>query len=133
MLTEQHLSTDFSVVRRMLDAIERGDMDMLRRCFAPGALTWHNYDEIEQDVDTVIATLGHLCAISTSRAYEGRRTTTVGSQAFLQHTLTATLRSGRQLRMPAIMRVEVNSDGLVGRLEEYFDSRATDPIAEEVR
>lgn len=131
MLTEQSTATDFSVVSRMLDAIERGDTRGLGGCFAQGALAWHNNDEIDQDVDGVLALIDHLCAVSTSRTYENRRMTTVGSQAFIQHTLTATLRSGRQLRMPAMMRVVVNSDGLVERLEEYLDSRAVDCLAEE--
>ncbi|MGW2523492.1 nuclear transport factor 2 family protein [Streptomyces sp. NPDC001617] len=118
------------MVNTQLALIEKGDMDGLRRCFAPGALVWHNHDEIEQDVDAVIALLGHLCAVSTSRTYEDRHITTVGSQAFLQHTLTAELRSGGTFRMPAMMRVQVDSDGLVTRIEEYFDSRALDSLAE---
>ena len=125
MLTEEVRTTDFRVVSTMLDAIQRGDMDEFRRCFAPNALIWHNFDEIEKNVDTVVAKLGHICAATTSRTYEERRVATIGSQAFLQHTLIATLRSGRQVRMPVMMRVEINSDGLVGRIEEYFDSRAS--------
>lgn len=58
-------------------------MDEVRRSFAPDALTWHNFEEIEQDVDAMAAMLGHPCAHSTSRNYEDRRITTVGSQAFL--------------------------------------------------
>ena len=132
MLREQLHTTDFSVVTRMYDAVERGDMDALRGCFVPDARVWHNDDEIELDIDAVVALIGHLCAVSTSRAYQDRRLTTVGTQAFLQHTLTAALRSGRRLRLPAIMRVEVNRDGLLQRMEEYFDSRALACLAEEV-
>ena len=122
MLTEDTRTTDFTVIDTLLTAIEHGDLDRLRRCFAPGALTWHNNDEIEQDVNTVVAVLGGLCAASSSRRYTDRRITTVGSQAFLQHTLTAELHSGVRFRMPAMMRVEVDADGLVARIEEYFDS-----------
>ncbi|MFF1299550.1 MULTISPECIES: nuclear transport factor 2 family protein [unclassified Streptomyces] len=121
--------TDFSVVHTLLAAIEKGDMDEVRRCFAPGALTWHNFDEIEQDVHAMAAMLGHLCDLSTSRNYEDRHITTVGSQAFLQYTLTAALRSGDRFRMPAMMRLEIDSDGLVARIEEYFDSRVLDSLA----
>lgn len=131
MLTDECHATDFSVVSRMLDAIEQGDTDTLRGCFAAGALAWHNNDELEQDVETVVAIIGHLCAVSTSRVYEDRRVTTVGSQAFIQHTLTASLHSGTQLRMPAMMRIVVNHDGLVERIEEYLDSRDVDCLAEE--
>ncbi|WP_371663034.1 hypothetical protein [Streptomyces sp. NBC_00280] len=59
-----------------------------------------------------------------------RRITTVGSQAFLQHTLTAALHSGGRFRMPAMMRLEIDSEGLVARIEEYFDSRVLDSLAE---
>ncbi|WP_177324406.1 hypothetical protein [Streptomyces mirabilis] len=34
-----------------------------------------------------------------------RRITAVGSQAFLQHTLTAALHSGERFRVPAMMRL----------------------------
>jgi ketosteroid isomerase-like protein len=131
MLVQQSHTTDFSALTRMFDAIEQGDMETVRRCYAPNALTWHNNDEIEQDVDAVIELLTYLCSASTSRAYQDRRLTTVGSQAFVQQTLTAELRSGRQLRMPAMMRVQLNADGLVERIEEYLDSRAVDALAEE--
>ncbi|WP_406632412.1 nuclear transport factor 2 family protein [Amycolatopsis sp. WGS_07] len=123
-------ATDFSVVDRMFGAIEKGDMDELRTCFAPGARAWQNYNEKDLTVDRVIAILGRLCALSTVRTFEDQRVTAVGSQLFRQHTLTAMLRSGRQLRLPVMMRVEVDSDGLVARLEEYYDSRATDVLAE---
>jgi ketosteroid isomerase-like protein len=125
MLTEESSNADVRVVGTMLDAIERGDMDEFRRCFAPSALIWHNFDEIEKNVDTVVAILSHICAVTTSRTYAERRVATVGSQAYLQHALIATFRSGRKVRLPAMMRVEVDSDGLVGRIEEYFDSRAS--------
>lgn len=131
MLTEQSPVTDFSVVSRMLDAIEQGDTETLRSCFTADAQAWHNNDEIEQNVDDVIALISHLCAVSTSRTYKDRRIATVGSQAFIQHILTAELRSGRQLRMPAMMRLVINPEGLVERLEEYLDSRAVDCLAEE--
>lgn len=130
MSSEETDLTDFSVVNTLLAAIEKGDMDEVRRCFAPTALTWHNFDEIEQDVHAMAAMLGHLCAHSTSRNYEDRRITTVGSQAFLQYTLTAALHSGGRFRMPAMMRLEIDSDGLVARIEEYFDSRVLDSLAE---
>ncbi len=32
--------------------------------------------------------------------------------------------------MPTMMRLEIDSDGLVARIEEYFDSRALDSLAE---
>jgi ketosteroid isomerase-like protein len=130
-VTAELSTTDFGVVNDMFAAIERGDIDTVRRCMAPDALTWRNHNEAEDDVDAVVALLAHLCANSTRRAYEDRRMTTVGSPAFLQHTVTATFRSGQLLRLPVMMRVQVNSDGLVQRIEEYVDWRTLEPFFEE--
>ncbi len=55
--------------------------------------------------------------------------TAVGQQVFLQHTLTALL-TGSRLRLPDFMRVELSPDGLISRIDEYYDSRATDVLAE---
>lgn len=131
MLREESRAAVSGVVDTMLKSIEQGDMERLRRCFAPGARVWHNNDEVEQDIDGVTALLGHVCAISTSRTYDDRRATTIGSMVFLQHTLAITLGTGRVVRIPTIMRVEVDADGLVARIEEYFDSRAVERIFEE--
>lgn len=113
----------------MFEAIEAGDMARLRSCFEPDALTWHNVDEVAKNLDAVTGMLGAFCALSTSRAYEERRTVTLGNVAFSQHVLTATLRNGQKLRIPAMMRLETSKRGLVARLEEYYDSRATDVLA----
>ncbi|WP_164904860.1 hypothetical protein [Streptomyces cyaneus] len=53
----------------------------------------------------------------------------MGQQVFLQHTLTALL-TGSRLRLPDFMRVELSPDGLISRIDEYYDSRATDVLAE---
>jgi ketosteroid isomerase-like protein len=121
--------TDVAVLDRMLGSIEAGDIDALRTCYTPDAVVWHAHDEVEQDVDTFTAVLAGLCAVSTRRSYEHRRRTVVGRVAFLQHVLTADLVSGDTFRLPAMMRVEINEDGLVFRIEEYFDSRPLASLA----
>ena len=118
--------TDTDHVARMFDAITRGDMAAVRACFAPGARIWHNDDEVECDIDQTCAVLGFLCDSSKSVAYEDQRIVRTGNLRFIQHVLTAELLSGQTLRLPAMMRVEVSDDGLVTRIEEYYDSRATD-------
>lgn len=128
MLTEETRTADFAVIDRMVAAIEQADMKSLVECFTPDARFWHNVDEMAQDVDAVVAILGGLCNVSSRRYYEDRRSTYAGSVAFLQHILTAELQSGDTLRVPAMMRVDVTADGLIERIEEYYDSRATDVL-----
>lgn len=114
----------------MYTATEDGDMERLLTCFEPDAVVWHADDEVEKDVDTCLQRVSLLGPASSKVAYEDRRMTAVGQQVFLQHTLTADLLTGRRLRLPAFMRVELSSGGLISRLEEYYDSRATDVLAE---
>jgi ketosteroid isomerase-like protein len=121
-----------SAVKAMLEAIEAGDMERLRRCFAPNARFWHSHDRLEQNIDEVLQLLGAFCAASTVRSYEDRRSTSVGAEAFLRHTLTATLHSGRRVEIPTMMCVQLGPDGLVQRIDEYFDSRALDPVFAEI-
>lgn len=113
-------------VARMFAAVSQGDMTAFKACFAPGALIWHNDDEIEQDVEAVSALLGHLHASSRSVSYEEQRIVRSGNVLFVQHVLTAPLNSGGELRVPAMMRIELADGGRVARIEEYYDSRATD-------
>ncbi|SEC42035.1 SnoaL-like domain-containing protein [Streptomyces sp. 3213] len=120
----------YEAIDRMYTATEDGDMELLLTCFASDAVVWHADDEVEQDVDTCLQRIAQLGPASSKVAYEDRRMTAVGQQVFLQHTLTADLLTGSRLRLPAFMRVELSPDGLISRLEEYYDSRATDVLAE---
>ena len=109
-------------IARMFRAIESGDFDGLRTCFTPDGVVWHNIDEKAEDLDAVCTNLGNMVGISDKVAYTDVSTTTVGNQTFAQHVLVADLKSGKQLRLPAMMRIETNDDGLITRIDEYFDS-----------
>ncbi|MCJ2188447.1 nuclear transport factor 2 family protein [Novosphingobium beihaiensis] len=116
------------VIARMYDAVERGDMPALGACFIPDARIWHNVDEVEKTVDTAAIALTHLCQSSTRLSYEDRRAVEAGNIRFVQHVITASLKSGDELRLPGMMRIELADDGRIARIEEYYDSRDTDPL-----
>ena len=116
------LATDY--VARMFTAFEEGDMAALRGSFAPGAVVWHNHDEVEQNVDEVCEELGQFCEATTGLTFKDQRIVRQGNLCFVQHILVARLSSGAEFRLPAIMRIELNDGGLVKRIDEYFDGRA---------
>ncbi len=126
-MTEDETEAD-CVVNRMSDALEKGDMEAFGACFSTEALIWHNDDEVERGVDEVSATLGYAFSLSTSVRYLDRRIVRTGNLYFVRHVLTAELRSGKTLRLPAMMCIETNADGLITRIEEYYDSRALDVL-----
>jgi ketosteroid isomerase-like protein len=53
MTPQEHL--DFA--ERFVAAIQAGDTDAVRACYAPDAKLWHNSDGIEQTVDQVLGVL----------------------------------------------------------------------------
>ena len=114
------------IIQKMYAAIEQGDMAAFKTCFTPDARVWHNDDETDQDIETVCKGLMYLHTVSTNIDYKERRLASMGNLHFVQHVLTADLKSGDKLHLPAMMRIETDDSGLIVRLEEYYDSRATD-------
>ena len=114
------------MIVRLYDSLEQGDFTTFSTCFAPGAQIWHNVDEQAQDMDDAAVVLQLLAKVSNGVWYKERRHMQIGNVVFLQHVLTAALKSGDELRMPAIMRVELSDEGKIARMEEYYDSRHAD-------
>ena len=118
---------------QMYDAIEAGNTELLASCFAPGALGWHNDNPKWEDVRASFPLLKALHDSATEVKYLDRRVTEVGNTRFVQHVLTASFPSGDAMYLPIIMRVDLDDQGLVVRFEEYYDSRATDCLAGNIR
>lgn len=125
------VNLDVDYVGRMFRALEQADFDTFRSCFTDDAVVWHNDDLIERNMDEVCAILAGFRAESTDVQYEDQRIVGIGDVRFVQHVLAAKLRSGKQFRMPAMMRIALNGAGRISRIEEYYDSRATDCLRDE--
>ncbi len=118
---------------QMYDAIEAGDTDLLASCFAPGAVGWHNDKQGWEDVRLSFPLLKALHDSATEVKYLDRRILKVGNTCFVQHVLTASFPSGDAMYLPIIMRVDLDDQDLVVRFEEYYDSRATDCLADNLK
>ncbi len=119
------------LVSQMFTAICTGDMASFKTCFAPGAVVWHNDTETESDIDSSAVALGGLHSASHRLEYENQRINAVDSVFYVEHIFTAALKNGKSLRLPAMMRIDVNAEGLIERINEYYDSRATDVLTED--
>lgn len=116
------------IIDKMYAAIEQGDMDALAALFAPGARIWHNVDETEKSIEEASGPLLHLYNSATRIDYRDRRLAVDGDLLFVQHAICAPLKSGGEIRLPGMMRIQLADDGRIARIEEYFDSRALDPL-----
>jgi ketosteroid isomerase-like protein len=117
MTPQEHLD----LAERFVSAIQRGDVDAVRACYAPDAKLWHNTDGIEQTVDQNMKVLDWFIRTLPDRFYRVLRREPLPDGFLQQHILEATLPDGTRWAMDACVVVRVEN-GLITRLDEYLDS-----------
>ncbi len=106
---------------RYMGAIQSGDTDVVRACYAPDAKLWHNTDGIEQTVEENMKLLGWMIRYIPVRNYRIVRREALADGFVQQHVLEATLPGGEPWTMDACAVVRIK-DGVIVRLDEYIDS-----------
>ena len=123
MTAVSELTTDEidDIANRLLAAIASGDSEGVRACYSSDARMWHNFDELEQDVEQNLSTLSDMHHRASNLDYTEIRRFPAPGGFVQQHVLVADAKYG-PLRMPAVIRFWVE-DGRITRLEEYLDTR----------
>ena len=106
---------------RFMGAIEAGDGDTVRECYAPDAAIWHNFDDVTQTVDQNMKVLRWMARVLPGRHYQVKCREALKDGFLQQHVLEATLPDGTAWTMPACVIVRMK-DGKITRLDEYLDS-----------
>jgi ketosteroid isomerase-like protein len=117
-----------AVADRLFGAVERGDLDELRRLYDPDARIWHNFDGREQSVEENLQTLTWMCGRLFDRTYEIVRREVLPDGFVQQHVLRGLTRAGEPFAMPACMIVRC-ADGRITRIDEYLDAAQATPLA----
>jgi ketosteroid isomerase-like protein len=105
----------------LFDALERGDVAAVDRCYAPGMTMWFNVTGTEITRDENLDAIGEGKALHRRRTYNDRQIRTFGDGFVAQYTLNITLLDGSTRALWACLVGEVH-DGLIVRLDEYLDS-----------
>ncbi|HSG89397.1 MAG TPA: nuclear transport factor 2 family protein [Pseudomonadales bacterium] len=105
-------------------AIEGGDVETLRRLYADDARIWHNFDDVEQNVDDNLRVLAWLQRHLHDRRYEVIRRQALPDGFLQQHVLRGRTDAGEAFAMPACVICRV-AEGRITRLDEYLDPAAT--------
>jgi ketosteroid isomerase-like protein len=116
-----------ALANRLMAAIERGDIETIRTCYAPDVRIWHNFDEVDQTLEDNIKVMHWMAKRLLDRKYtiENRRYFADGWVQ--QHVLTGQTADGTAFRMPACIICQVKN-GRITRLEEYLDTAQTAPL-----
>ncbi|KAB7742343.1 DUF4440 domain-containing protein [Parvibaculum sedimenti] len=110
-----------ALAERFVAAIEAGDIETLKSaCYAPDAVIWHNFDQVNQTVDQNLKVLGWMARVLPQRRYDILRRVVIPGGYLQQHVLRGKRPSGEDFAMPACLIVMVK-DGRITRLEEYLD------------
>ena len=112
---------------KFVGAIQAGDADAVRACYAPDAKIWHNNDGLEQSVDQNLRVLRWFMRTLPDRHYRVLRVEALPDGFVQQHVLEATLVDGTAWAMDACVVVRMK-DGLIVRLDEYIDSAKADAL-----
>ena len=105
---------------RFMDALERGDHEAVRACYAKDARLWHNFDDLEQSVDSSLKALDWMARKLPRRHYRIVRRELLTDGWLQQHVLEATLLDGRPFRLFSCFIIRM-SGGLITRIDEYLD------------
>jgi ketosteroid isomerase-like protein len=104
----------------VFDALDADDFDRFRSFFATDAVIWHNYDGAEIGLEETALRLKKLRAMMKDARYVERRYVSIADGAVCQHTLRMNTLDGQPIELHAMLRMFLR-DGLVRRVEEYFD------------
>ena len=110
-----------ALAERFVAAVESGNIAAIEAIYAPDALIWHNFDNVEQTVEENLRVLRWIARVLPERRYRVVRREAIRDGFFQQHYLEATLPDGAAWSMPACLVVTVK-DGRITRLEEYLDT-----------
>jgi len=109
-----------SVMNAFGAAFETGDIAALELLYAPGAVVWHNHDNIETAARDNLLMLGWIVEHTASRSYRAVRRWFDIDSVVEQHVVVMTTHNGEEIRSSACLIVQFDGDR-ISRIEEYID------------
>ena len=122
----QHVIAE--VADQLFAAIERNDETTLRQLFDDDIAVWRVGARRDNDKERALKVLRWFIDVSTQRRYE-----IVDRQLFpdgfvQQHILHATGRNGGSIALRVCIVIKLGSNGLISRIDEYFDPAELAPL-----
>jgi ketosteroid isomerase-like protein len=106
---------------RFVNAIESADRQSLESIYAPDAVVWHNYNNLEQSRNDNIAAIAKHPQLFKSFQYANIRRAFFDGGFVQQHVARGIKAGGQAFEVPVCMVVTVRGDH-ISRVDEYFDS-----------
>lgn len=122
------LETQADVADRLFGAIERSDIDAVAQLFSPDIAVWKSGDTRDNDHRRSVKIINWFITTTSDRRYEILDRRHFDGGFVQQHILHATARRGPVIGMRVCIVIKVGGDGLITRIDEYFDPAEIQPL-----
>lgn len=117
-----------TVADQLFGAIERSDIAAVAQLFSPAVAVWHSGDVRDSDHTRSVKIIDWFISATVDRRYEIRDRQFFDGGFVQQHVLHATAHSGAAIAMRVCIVIKVDPDGLITRIDEYFDPVEMSPL-----
>ena len=116
------------VADRLFAAIENGDAATVEAMWADDVLVWKSAEPEEQAKKRALRVIAWFMDITTSRRYEILDRQFFDGGFVQQHVLHATGKKGGSISMRVCIVIKVGTNGLIDKIDEYFDPAELEPL-----
>src|ERR1700742_1521196 len=117
------------VADRLFQAIENGDIGTVEQTWDPGVVVWKVADR-DRDRARALRVIDWFVNTTTDRRYEILDRQFFDGGFVQQHILHATGRNGGLIAMRVCIVIKVGANGLIKKIDEYFDPAEIEPLLE---
>ena len=128
MWHRERMSSVDAIVQGLVDAFETGDAAKIVPHLAPGAVTWHNHDNLDVDSAEGFASLAVLHAIVDGVTLDVEEQLPIPDGVVLRVVMRGTVKAtGNPLAGRNCLFLRI-ADGQLARIEEYVDPTFGDQL-----
>ncbi|MGV0718035.1 nuclear transport factor 2 family protein [Mycolicibacterium sp. XJ662] len=115
------------VADRLFAAIEKGDIAAVGQMWSDDVVVWKVADR-DRDKDRALRVITWFMDTTTDRRYEILERKLFDGGFVQQHILHANGHNGGLIAMRVCIVIKVGTDGLIRRIDEYFDPAEISPL-----
>ena len=116
------------VADRLFAAIERGEAATVERLWDDDVLVWKSGEPVDREKKRALRVIDWFMDTTTERRYEILDRQFFDGGFVQQHVLHATGRNGGSISMRVCLVIKLGANGLINRIDEYFDPAELEPL-----
>ena len=123
------MNVSLDVADRLFGAIERGEYQTVEGMWANDVTVWHSGDSRDSDRVRALKVIRWFIDVTTTRGYEILDRQLFAGGFVQQHILRARRVDDEvSIEMRVCIVIKVNAEGLITRIDEYFDPTDMAPL-----